>query len=142
MTLTQSLIEKYEGCELTAYQDSLGVWTCGYGHELEPQDKNWAGFTITQAQADSWLTSDMAVAETLAQQFPYFENLNEARQACLISMCFQLGSQPLHWPNFMASLEAQNYTQAAANGLDSEWAKQTPERADQEMAMLASGECT
>ena len=27
-----ALIKKFEGCELTAYQCSAGVWTIGYGH--------------------------------------------------------------------------------------------------------------
>ena len=26
------LIKKFEGCETTAYQDSVGVWTIGFGH--------------------------------------------------------------------------------------------------------------
>ena len=25
------LIKQFEGCKLTAYQDSVGVWTIGYG---------------------------------------------------------------------------------------------------------------
>jgi len=27
-----ALIKKFEGCELEAYQDAVGVWTIGYGH--------------------------------------------------------------------------------------------------------------
>ena len=27
-----ALIKKFEGIELQAYQDSVGVWTIGYGH--------------------------------------------------------------------------------------------------------------
>ncbi len=27
-----SLIKNYEGCKLEAYQDSVGVWTIGFGH--------------------------------------------------------------------------------------------------------------
>ena len=26
-----NLIKKFEGCRLTAYQDTVGVWTIGYG---------------------------------------------------------------------------------------------------------------
>tara|TARA_R110000782_G_scaffold2454_3_gene9582 strand:- start:2520 stop:2648 length:129 start_codon:yes stop_codon:yes gene_type:complete len=29
------LIKNFEGCELKAYQDSVGVWTIGYGHTKE-----------------------------------------------------------------------------------------------------------
>ena len=27
-----ALLKHFEGCELNAYQDSVGVWTIGYGH--------------------------------------------------------------------------------------------------------------
>mgnify|MGYP001040850406 CR=1 FL=1 len=27
-----SLIKRFEGCRLTDYQDSIGIWTIGYGH--------------------------------------------------------------------------------------------------------------
>ena len=42
-----TLTEQFEGCELTAYQDSGGVWTNGYGntHGVVP------GSTITEQQA-------------------------------------------------------------------------------------------
>ena len=26
------ILKFFEGCKLTAYQDSVGVWTIGYGH--------------------------------------------------------------------------------------------------------------
>jgi GH24 family phage-related lysozyme (muramidase) len=35
MRASQTLIDaikKFESCVLTAYQDSVGVWTIGYGH--------------------------------------------------------------------------------------------------------------
>lgn len=53
------LVKKFEGCRLTAYQDSVGVWTIGYG--TTSAMKNITGKTITkgmkitQAQAEDWL---------------------------------------------------------------------------------------
>ena len=32
-----ALIKKFEGIELQAYQDSVGVWTIGYGHTKRSQ---------------------------------------------------------------------------------------------------------
>ena len=37
------LIKSFEDCRLTAYQDSVGVWTIGYGHT----NGVYAGMTIT-----------------------------------------------------------------------------------------------
>jgi lysozyme len=55
-----SLIESFEGRELTAYQDSGGVWTIGYGHtgpDVHP------GETITAQEADALLQNDLVAAE-------------------------------------------------------------------------------
>ena len=141
MNLAQELIAKWEGIRLTAYKDSLGFWTIGYGHLLD-QTKDWTGVTITIQQADDFLASDMSRAIDVANQFPYFDTMNEVRQAALISMAYQLGSKPLHWPMFMAALGIEDYAQAAKEGLDSDWARETPTRAQEEMAMLSTGVMT
>ena len=39
-----NLIKQFEGCRLTAYQDSVGVWTIGYG--TTNADKSITGLTI------------------------------------------------------------------------------------------------
>lgn len=49
------LTEGFESCRLTAYQDSAGVWTIGWGHTRGVQP----GDTCTQAQADAWLQEDI-----------------------------------------------------------------------------------
>jgi lysozyme len=142
MNLSQELIAKWEGLRLTAYKDSLGLWTVGYGHLLEPQSKDWTDYTITIDDADNLLAQDMHSAVDVANQFPYFDSMNDVRQAVLISMAFQLGSQPLHWPVFMAALGVEDYAAAAAAGLDSLWARQTPSRAREEMNLLSTGVMT
>src|ERR1700674_1664758 len=52
----QALTEQFESCRLTAYQDIKGIYTIGWGHtgkDVTP------GLTITQAQADTFLSLDM-----------------------------------------------------------------------------------
>jgi len=49
------LIKEFEGCKLTAYQCSAGVWTIGYGHTKGVQK----GDVITQEQADAWLVEEV-----------------------------------------------------------------------------------
>jgi lysozyme len=52
----QALTEQFESCHLTAYQDIKGIWTIGWGHtgkDVTP------GLTISQAQADTFLSLDM-----------------------------------------------------------------------------------
>jgi lysozyme len=139
MSIVTDLIKRYEGCRLTAYRDTLGFWTAGWGHLLA-QDTDWEGVQFPQAQVDAWLDRDIDHACTLASSFPHWSGLNEVRQAVLTSMCFQLGDKPLYWPHFMLALENKDYSAAAAEGLDSLWAQQTPQRAREEMSMLEHGE--
>lgn len=54
--LAAALIAVFEGCRLTAYQDTGGIWTIGFGH-TGPEVK--MGLTITQDQADSMFAQDM-----------------------------------------------------------------------------------
>ena len=50
-----SLIKKFEGCELEAYQDAIGVWTIGYGHTKDVRQ----GMSITKEQADNMLINEL-----------------------------------------------------------------------------------
>lgn len=62
MSLSSSgvrFIQKMEGCKLTAYPDTGGVWTIGTGHTGSDVHE---GLTITQAQADALLVKDIAWA--------------------------------------------------------------------------------
>jgi hypothetical protein len=54
-----ALIEQFEGLELEAYQDLVGVWTIGYGHTRGVRP----GQTVTKAEAEALLQQDLAAAE-------------------------------------------------------------------------------
>lgn len=56
ITYAVNLIKHFEGCRLSSYQDSGGVWTIGYGHTKGVV----AGQTCTQEQAGAWLVDDLA----------------------------------------------------------------------------------
>lgn len=93
MALTTSdtgiaLIKKFEGCKLTAYQDSAGVWTIGYGHTSGVK----SGQTITQSQADAYLKSDLASAEENVNSFNSTYNWNQNQFDALVSFAFNIGS--------------------------------------------------
>lgn len=134
--LAETLIEEEEGREPCAYPDSLGYLTIGVGCLV---DKRAHGAGLCHEAIDAQLNHDMAQAREDAANLPGFQRVNEVRQAVLISMCFQLGN--LHdWPHFKAALAMGEMELAAQAGLNSEWAKQTPARAQREMQMLASGQ--
>lgn len=85
-----SLIKRFEGCRLTAYQDSVGVWTIGYGHTHEVK----RGQTITQAQADEFLRQDLQKFANYVDNpayVPITKSLNENQRAALISFAYNCG---------------------------------------------------
>jgi lysozyme len=54
--VTIDLVKRNEGCKLAAYQDSVRVWTIGYGHT---GDDVAEGLQITQDQAEQLLRRDL-----------------------------------------------------------------------------------
>lgn len=57
-------IKKFEGVRLTAYQDSVGVWTIGFGHTAGVKK----GDRITQYQAEQFLREDLKKFEAVADK--------------------------------------------------------------------------
>ena len=80
------LIESFEGLRLKAYQDSVGVWTIGYGHTKGVKQ----GQVITQQQAQAFLQQDLAVAEAAVNRLGL--TLTGNQFAALVSFTFNLGA--------------------------------------------------
>lgn len=57
-------IKKSEACKLTAYQDSAGVWTIGYGHTQGVK----RGDRCTTYQAEQYLKEDLTRFEAIANK--------------------------------------------------------------------------
>jgi lysozyme len=135
--LAQTLISEEEGRDPCVYKDSLGYFSIAIGCLV---DRSQLGAGLCDAAIDAQFAHDSATARSIAARFPYFDEMNEVRKAVMISMAFQLGTKPLHWPNFMAAMRERNYQKAAEEGLDSDWARvQTQQRATRQMTMLATG---
>ena len=83
-----SWIKRFEGCRLTAYQDSIGIWTIGYGHTSGVSK----GQTITQVQADRYLKADCANAEKAVNKYHSKYHWNQNQFDALVSFTFNCGS--------------------------------------------------
>ena len=80
------LIKKYEGCRLEAYQDSVGIWTLGFGHVDGVEE----GDTCSQAQANAWLLTDISDAEKIVDN-AVTSDINENQRAALVSFTYNVG---------------------------------------------------
>ena len=79
------LIKQFEGLRLKAYLCPGGVWTIGYGHTAGVK----SGMVITEAQAEEFLLSDIAVFEKAVndQKLALTQNMFDA----LVSFTFNVG---------------------------------------------------
>ncbi|WP_237929953.1 glycoside hydrolase family protein [Buttiauxella sp. S19-1] len=141
------LLEQEEGTKTKPYIDSLGYPTTGVGFKLGPQGApiGHYTFTLTQPTIDAWLQSlvDTTVSSMKSNSViaPALPHCNQPRFDILTSMAYQMGvSGVAGFKNMLKAIEAENWSEAASQMLDSTWAKQTPDRAQRHAAVMKSGQ--
>ena len=130
----QELLKKHEGLRLKLYQDSLGIPTIGYGFNLRDN-------SITQEIAQELL--DLVLSPIISQlsSYPWFTQLNEARQAAIVDMAYNMGiSNLLQFHHMLQALQEGNYQEAASQMLNSLWAKQVGIRAQEDAELIRTGQ--
>lgn len=129
-----STLKRHEGFRAKPYRDSEGVLTIGYGRNLD-------AVGISEIEAHDLLTADIQVALGAAQRLvPDWDALDDARQEALVNMIFNLGAPKfLEFRRMRAAIAAGDWERAAAEALDSKWARQVGARAREIAAMLHIG---
>jgi len=105
----RALIEAFEGRYLKAYRDSVNVLTIGYGHTSaagEPYVSE--GMTITEADADSILATDLGKVEKQVEHY-VTKPLNQAQFDALVSFTFNLGQGNLASSSLCRRINAGDY---------------------------------
>jgi lysozyme len=103
-----ALIKRWEGLRLDAYQDSVNVWTIGYGSttDVHPDDQ------VTEAEADLRLKADLRVAEECVNRLaPDLATQNQFD--ALVSFVFNLGCANLQRSTLLKLIHAEDYSGAA-----------------------------
>ena len=137
MNLLQQLrIE--EGSVPHAYQDHLGFWTIGVGRLIDQRK----GGGLSPDEVDYLLTNDVArFTREVRDALPWFDELDEVRQAVLVGMAFQMGTAGLMgFKKTLAEIQAGRYAAAGGMMLQSLWAQQTPERAMRLAKQMGTGQ--
>ena len=102
------ILKYFEGCKLTAYQDSVGVWTIGYGHTKGVYN----GMTITQEEAEQMLLTELEEYEGYIEDMvtvPLTQNQFDA----LVVWVYNLGPTNLRNSTLLKELNAGNYNAAS-----------------------------
>ena len=86
-----ALIKQYEGLRLEAYQDSIGIWTIGYGHTAQAGHPHPVpGMRITQSEADAILARDLADFERAVDN-AVARPPTQSQFDAMVSLCFNIG---------------------------------------------------
>ncbi|MCP4539833.1 MAG: glycoside hydrolase family protein [Chloroflexi bacterium] len=131
------LVRANEGTRLKSYKCTSGMITVGVGHNL-----NAKGITICESCSDRLYKEDLAKAKNAASfSVENYAALPAARQGVLIDMAFQMGQRGLEsFPHMRAAIEAGNWQRAAAELLDSTYARvDSPERAERNAEIMRTG---
>jgi len=128
--IRQTLI-KHEGMRLDLYQDHLGIYTIGVGHNIQERG-------ITTRVAHIMLEEDIDVAvKDLQRNISYFDKLPACVQEALVNLSFNLGIPRLmSFRKTLALLREAKWEKAANELLDSRYASQVGYRAVEVAAMI------
>ncbi len=107
------LIKHFEGRELHAYQDSVGVWTIGYGHTSAagpPQVR--AGMSISEKEAEDILRQDLGLFEGGVRDRVKV-SMNGNQFSALVAFSFNVGLGALGNSTLLRKLNSGDYRGAA-----------------------------
>ena len=131
--LAAELIKKHEGLRLKPYKCTAGKLTIGYGRNLEDNG-------ISAYEADVLLNDDIQNCYAQCIKFPFWNKLNEVRQAVLLDMCYNLGFARLNgFKKMLKALGRLDYKTAAKEMLDSKWARDVKSRATELAELMKYG---
>lgn len=108
-----ALIKAFERCELTAYQDPVGIWTIGYGWTQPVNGKAvHAGMTIRQDTAERLLKSGLVSYEKAVSRLVNVR-LTQSQFDALVSFIYNLGARSLATSTLLQKLNAGDTAGAA-----------------------------
>jgi len=124
-----------EGLRLRAYQDTKGVWTVGYGTNLQE-------LCINEDLAERWLIEKLVEAEGYAKGFGFYPSLSQPRKDVIVEMVYNLGLTRFRgFGKMLTALSRGDYDAAKAEMLDSDWHRRdVGKRAERLAEQMRSGQ--
>lgn len=127
-------IEVDEGRVEEIYLDHLGLPTFGIGHlilESDPEHGAPVGTTVSAQRVNDAFDHDVqGVLYDCEKLYPDFYSKPEEVQLIVANMMFNMGLTRLSkFKNMKKAVDAQDWSQAAIEMMDSRWYRQVPNRA-------------
>jgi len=131
VTSLEELLLEHEGLRLKPYDDATGR-PLKTGESLQGRltigvGRNVTDAGITRQEALSLLKADITRAKQGAGRYKWFSGLNKARQACIVSMVFNMGSIE-SFRRMRAAISVKDWTAAVREMHDSLWARQISQK--------------
>jgi lysozyme len=104
-----TFIKKFESCRLSAYKDSKGVWTVGWGHTGKDVDSST---TFTQMQADIAFINDASKAVNAVNNLVK-QLISQNEFNALVSFVYNVGEGNFKSSTLLKELNNGNYVAAA-----------------------------
>lgn len=131
------IIGRHEGFREKKYKDTKGIWTIGYGFNMESKTfpdelvKKWEKNGITKAEADTILKEHIeSIIKALKKMQPWIFQLSTARQAAIIDLTFNMGPGWFSmFSNTILLIKSSRFKSAGTALLNSRYAKQVGLRA-------------
>lgn len=111
--LAAGFISSFEGCRLSAYKCSAGVWTIGYGHTEGVKE----GDMCTLEQANAWLVDDIRETQLLLAHYVNVP-VSAGEFIALVSLAFNVGVGALIRSKLLQKLNSGDREGAAEEFLD------------------------
>ena len=129
-----AMLQRHEGLRLKPYLCTADKLTIGYGRNLDDMG-------ISEDEALYLLQNDIDACYSELNVFNWFQELDQVRQEALVDMRFNLGlPRFLSFKKMIARLIAKEYSQAAKEIINSLYAKQVGDRANEIAYMIERGE--
>lgn len=131
------MLKRHEGVRSKVYMCSANFETIAVGRNISE-----SGLGLSTDEIDYLLNNDInRVREELTDEYFWFPALNDARQAAMIDISFNLGATKLRL--FVLALEAmanEKFDLAADEFMNSKWATQVGNRAVEVTDMIRTGQ--
>ena len=131
LQIAENTLNTDEGLVLTPYQDSKGIWTAGFGFNLEQTP-------MPRKVAVLWLTCLVEERDkALESKYGYYKRLSDVRKAVLINMSYQLGLSGLgQFKKMHKALMVDDIVTAVDEMKDSRWYREFTDRANRLCFMM------
>ena len=121
-------IKAEEGFSAVVYKCTEGFDTIGYGTKMP----------ITKEEAELLLEHRLKAMKAQLTSYLYDLDIKQEAWDILFNMAYQLGvNGVLKFKKMIEALRSKDYKEASKQGLDSLWAKQTPNRANRLMKRMS-----